>query len=208
MFCTYCNQQNSDRNKFCESCGKPLAVKPAGTTSSSVSVSKTTDWSKWLRRLPSLGAALVIWGFFLPWALVSCSISFGTSETGITASGYEIATGNFAALEEIRDFGSMLGASEELNVQESSTPLLWLIFVLGIIGLLALNGRVSGSIVAILAGIFGVAGMTIATIQFSEVGKELSTAGLKLQFQNGFWLTWIGFVWLALLAIMTVRQKR
>lgn len=208
MFCTYCGHQNSAGNKFCEACGKPLAVKPAGTVSTSVPVSKTTDWSKWLKRLPSLGAAFVIWGFFLPWVLVSCSVSFGDSDSGITASGYEIASGNFAALQEIRVFGSMFGAPEDLNAQESSTPLVWLILVLGIVGLLALNGRLSGSIVAILVGISGVAGMTIATIRFSEVGKELSMEGLKLEFQNGFWLTWIGFIWLALFAIMTVRQKK
>ncbi len=211
MYCTHCGHQNATGTKFCEACGKPLVVAPASmptSTSRPVAASTPIDWSRWLRRLPSIGAAVVVWGFFFPWILVSCSVNLGSSDTGIKASGYEIASGNYAALNQIRQYSSMLGNTGDTNSQETSSPLVWLILVLGLVGLLALDGRAVGSVMAILTGILGVAAMTIVTLRLSGLGEELSRQGLKLQFQEGFWATWLGFIWLALTAMMTARQKR
>jgi hypothetical protein len=208
MYCTHCGHQNATGTKFCESCGKPLIVTQVATQASSPSAPVTsTDWSRWLRRLPSIGAAIVVWGFFLPWVLVSCSVNFGSSDSGIKASGYEIASGNYATLNQIQQYSSMLGNTGGVNSQETGSPLVWLILVLGLVGLLALNGKAMGSIAAILAGILGIVGMAIVTFYMSTLGGELSRQGLKLQFQGGFWATWLGFIWLALSAMMTVKQK-
>lgn len=210
-YCTHCGRQNRAGTKFCASCGQPLVATPVSTRASPptpLATSTPIDRSRWLRRLPSIGAALVVWGFFLPWVLVSCSVDFGASDIGFEASGYEIASGNFAVLNQLQEYSWMLGYSEEAYSQEADTPALWLILVLGLAGLLALQGRAAGSALAILAGILGAIGMTIVTVRLTGAVEELSRQGLRLQFREGFWITWLGFIWLASTGLMTVRQKR
>jgi hypothetical protein len=217
MYCTHCGYQNTAGSKFCESCGKSLItsqpraqVMPSRrvTPAKTVPTSTPVDWSSWLRRLPSIGAAIVVYGFFLPWVLVSCNLSFGSSDSGIKASGYEIASGNYAALNQLQEYSALFGNYEQVDSQETNTPMLWLILVLGFVGFLALSGGRVGSVFAILAGILGISGMSIVTLRLSGLGQELSRQGLRLQLEEGFWITWIGFVWLAMSAIMTIRQKR
>jgi hypothetical protein len=157
--------------------------------------------------LPSIGALIVVLGFFLPWVLVSCSISLDSDAPIVEASGYEIASGN-NALRDLQNMGSMFGGNSEMDNRETSSPLLWFILVFGIIGLISINGRHSGTISAIMAGILGIIGMIIFSVLISEFGEELSREGLKLRFQEGFWMTWIGFAWLTLSGIMTSQQRR
>jgi len=175
-----------------------------------------------LRRLPSLGAVLAVVGFFLPWILVSCNAGFGPDTELVKASGYEIASGNYDELRDLQNniesmFGSAgdmygnggdwLGSAGDLlgsgvsNAPERY-PLLWFVLVFGVIGLLSLTGRKSGKAIAIVTGVLGLIGMIIFSIRASSFGEELSREGFKLQFQEGFWITWVGFTWLTLSAIL------
>ena len=209
MYCTYCGHPNKEGNKFCETCGKALESSnptqpPIGPipTAGVVGQGKPSGES-WLKRMPSLGAAIVILGFFLPWVLVSCNTGFGYFDVDLKASGYEMASGNYAVLQ---DLGNMYG-SDILNTQETSSPLLWFVLVFGVIGLVSLNGRFSGTVSAILAGLLGILSMIIFSVRLSDLGKEILSLGYIVQYQGGYWMTWIGFLWLTLSAILTRRQR-
>jgi len=212
MYCTYCNHPNPEGNKFCESCGKPLAIKqqvappPVQPTPQSTSRPSPTSWA---RRLASIGSAIVIYGFFLPWLLVSCSLDVNKT-SGIKVSGYEIASGNYKIAQNLNQLGTLFGGNTlDTSSAETAYPLLAAIPLLGAIGLIALNGRVSGSIVAILTGLLGIGGMAIFSITAVAYGSQLGQSMLlQLNFREGFWASWFGFIWQVIVAIMTVRQRR
>ena len=211
MYCTYCNHPNHEGNKFCESCGKPLAIRqqviaPPPVSQSTVATPSQTSWA---RRLASIGSAIVIYGFFLPWLLVSCSLDVNKT-SGISVSGYEIASGNYKIAQNLNQLGTLFGGNTyNTSSAETAYPLLAAIPLLGAIGLIALNGRVSGSIVAILTGLLGIGGMAIFSLTAVTYGSQLGQSMLlELSFREGFWATWFGFLWQVIVAIMTVRQRR
>lgn len=147
--------------------------------------------------------------FFLPWILVSCSLDVDET-SGIEVTGYEIASGNYKISQNINQFGTLFGGYPyETTNAEGAFPLLAAIPLFGAIGLIALNGRVSGSVVAILTGLLGIGGMAIFSITAVAYGNELNQSMLlKLSFREGFWGTWFGFLWQIIVAIMSVRQRR
>lgn len=206
MYCTYCNHPNTEGSKFCENCGKPLV----GNVVAAPSVSKLPVPTKtsWTRRLASIGSALVLICFFLPWLLASCSFD-PNGDSGIEVSGYEIASGNYKIAQDMSQFGALFGGNPyETSNDEVAYPLLAVIPLLGALGLIALNGRASGSVVAILAGLLGMAGMTIFSIAMSGYESELQSMLIQLSYRVGYWGTWLGFIWLVIVGILTVRQNR
>lgn len=207
MYCTYCNHQNDEGNKFCEKCGKPLVRQQ--TTLSSTPIIPLPSQTSWARRLASIGGAIVIYCFFLPWLLVSCSVNVGNN-TGIEVSGYDIASGNYKLTQNLSQLSTLFGGNvNQTSNTNNSFPLLALIPLLGAIGLLSLNGRVSGSIVTMLTGFLGIGGMAIFTIAALTYGNELTQSMLlQLGFRIGFWGTWLGFLWQVVVAIMTVRKHK
>lgn len=206
MYCTYCNHPNIEGNKFCENCGRPLVgkeVSPAPATQIS-----SPPKAKISRRLASIGSALVLICFFLPWLLVSCSFD-PNGDSGIEVSGYEIASGNYKIAEDLNQFGSMFGGSPyETSNADTAYPLLALIPLVGALGLMALNGRASGSVMAIFAGLLGMGGMIIFSIAVATIQPDLQSMMLEANYRAGYWGTWLGFIWLVVLGIMTVRQNK
>jgi hypothetical protein len=212
MYCTYCNHPNPEGNKFCENCGKPLARQQQASPPSPQLTAQPTphpSQTSWARRLASIGGAIVIYGFFLPWLLVSCSLDVNKT-SGIKVSGYEIASGNYKITQNLNQLGTLFGGNTYTpSGAETAYPLLAAIPLLGVIGLIALNGRVSGSVVAITTGLLGIGGMVIFSIVAVGYGSQLSQSMLlQLSFREGFWVTWFGFIWQVIVAIMTVRQRR
>lgn len=206
MYCTYCNHPNTEGNKFCENCGKPLAVQQVTPPPAPQPPVRTkTSWS---RRLASIGSAFVIICFFMPWLLASCSFD-PNGDSGIEVSGYEIASGNYKIAQDLNQFGSMFGGNSlETSNADTAYPLLAVIPLLGAVGLIALNGRASGSVVAILAGLLGMGGMTIFSIAIAGYQSELQSMLIELSYRAGFWGTWFGFIWLVVVGILTIRQNR
>lgn len=207
MYCTYCNHPNPDGNKFCENCGKPLVRQQVPPPP--VQQPPRPSQTSWARRLASIGSAIVIYCFFLPWLLVSCSLDVN-KESGIEVSGYEIASGDYKITQNLNQLGTFFGANTyDSSSANTAYPLLAAIPLLGAIGLIAFNGRVSGSVIAILTGLLGIGGMAIFSITAVAYGNELSQSMLlELNFREGFWGTWFGFIWQVIVAIMTVRQRR
>ena len=207
MYCTHCNHPNPEGNKFCENCGKPLARQQASPPPPQPT-SRPSETS-WARRLASIGSAIVLYCFFLPWLLVSCSLDVNKT-SGIKVSGYEIASGNYKITQNLNQLGTLFGGNTyDTSSAESAYPLLAAIPLLGAIGLIALNGRVSGSVVAILTGLLGIGGMAIFSITAVTYGSQLGQSSLlQLNFREGFWGTWFGLLWQVIVAIMTVRQRR
>jgi hypothetical protein len=207
MYCTYCNHPNPDENKFCENCGKPLIRQQVSPPP--VPQPARSSQTSWARRLASIGSAIVIYGFFLPWLLVSCSLDVN-KKSGIEVSGYEIASGNYKITQNLSQLGTFFGTNTyDTSAANTAYPLLAVIPLLGALGLVSLNGRVSGSVIAILTGLLGIGGMAIFTITAVAYGNELRQSMLlELNFRQGFWATWFGFMWQVIIAIMTVRQRR
>ena len=207
MYCTYCNHPNPDGNKFCENCGKPLGRQQVAPPLPQPT--PRPPQTSWARRLASIGSVIVLFCFFLPWILVSCSLDVDET-SGIEVTGYEITSGNYKISQNLNQFGTLFGGYPyETTNAESAFPLLAAIPLFGAIGLIALNGRVSGSVVAILTGLLGIGGMAIFSITAVAYGNELNQSMLlKLSFREGFWGTWFGFLWQIIVAIMTVRQRR
>jgi hypothetical protein len=212
MYCTHCNHPNPEGNKFCESCGKPLAIRqqviaPPPVSQSTIAAPSQTSWA---RRLASIGSAIVLYCFFLPWILVSCSLDVNNQAGGVEVSGYEIASGDYKFTENLNQLGTLFGGNPyQTSNTESAYPLLAVIPLLGAIGLISLNGRISGSIAAILSGLLGIGGMAIFSLVAVAYGEKLNQEMLlQLHFRGGFWGTWFGFIWLVIVAIMTVRQRR
>jgi hypothetical protein len=145
----------------------------------------------------------------MPWLLVSCSLDVN-KESGIEVSGYEIASGDYKIMQGLDQLGPYFGPDPyDTSGTDTAYPLLAVIPLLGAIGLMALNGRVSGSVVAILTGLLGIGGMAIFSIAAVAFGNEMSQSILlEINFRQGFWGTWFGFIWLVIVAIMTVRQRR
>jgi hypothetical protein len=203
MYCINCGHPNLETNKYCEKCGKPLAhqvrSQPQRATQPNIN-------GNWVKRTPSIGSALIIICFFLPWVLVSCSIG-GSNDTGFRATGYEIASGDYSAMNSINQLSQLMGGTPSTMTEDAAYPIFAVIPLLGMIGLVSLNGKSSGSVAAIISGLFGIVGMVFFTIKATSYGNELSLTALQLKFQSGYWGTWIGFLWQTLAAIMTVRLK-
>jgi hypothetical protein len=212
MYCTYCNHPNPEENKFCESCGRPLVINQQTNQPSPMSQAVTATPSKtsWARRLASIGSMIVFYCFFLPWILVSCSLDVNNQAGGVEVSGYEIASGDYKFTENLNQLGALFGGnSYQASRTESAYPLLAVIPLLGAIGLISLNGRISGSVAAILSGFLGMGGMAIFSLVAIAYGEKLNQEMLlQLHFRGGFWGTWFGFIWLIIVAIMTIRQRR
>lgn len=206
MYCTYCNHPNVDGNKFCENCGKPLVAKEA--VSVPVPQAIAPSRASWTRRLASVGSALVLICFFLPWLLVSCSFD-PNGDSGIKVSGYEIASGNYQIAENLNQFGGLFGGSSyETSNSDVAYPLLALIPLVGALGLMALNGRASGSVAAIIAGILGIGGMLLFSLAVSRLQPDLQGMMLQTSYQTGYWGSWLGFIWLVVAGFLTVRQNK
>ena len=211
MYCTYCNHPNPEGNKFCESCGKPLAIKQQVVppiVQPIVQQASRPSQTSWARRLASIGSLIVMYCFFSPWLLVSCSLDVN-NQSGMEVSGYEIASGDYKITQNLNQLGTLFGGNAyDTSNADSAFPLLAVIPLLGAIGLISLNGRISGSIVAILIGLLGIGGMAIFSVTALAYGNKLSQEMLlQLHFREGFWGTWFGFIWLVIVAIMTVRQR-
>jgi len=212
MYCTYCNHLNAEGNKFCEACGKPLnpvnivepvAVRPV------VREQKKVKKSSWLRRLPSIGALVVLVCFFLPWVMVSCTLDVGaTRDFGYGITGFEIASGSYPIMDIPDEFKSSLFnlGGEPAASDTKPYPLLVLIPLMGFIGLFSLNGRLSGTVLAIISGILGILGILAFTIAIIYTNSKISMTGFRLQFQSGVWGTWIGFFWQVLTSIVTINR--
>ena len=199
-YCINCGRQNSPSNKFCENCGKPLTQ--GGQSGSS----GPRHPSRAHRRWPAAGSALALICFFFPWVVVSCNVSLGTS-TSVSATGYEIATGNYSALRGFTDAYSLLGGAASQLPQTQSFPLLWAIPLLALAGLFCLNGRSSGTTVAIVAGILGIVGLITFSIKASEIDRQLQLAAFSLRYREAYWGTWLGFLWQTGMAMFAVRSK-
>lgn len=211
MYCTYCNHPNAEGNKFCESCGRPLnptpvpPPQPAKVTS--VEPLKTKKVSN-VRRLASIGGLVVIICFFLPWVLVSCSYNLGaTNNVGYGLTGFELASGTYPIMNVPNNLQTNPFLSQKDNsTSTDSYPWLLVIPLMGLIGLTSLNGKVSGSILALVSGIIGVIGMLAFTIGVIYINSKISIAGFRYEYQSGFWGTWIGLIWQVILSMITYKN--
>jgi hypothetical protein len=211
MYCTYCNHLNAEGNKFCEACVKPLnpvnivepvAVRPV------VREQKKVKKSSWLRRLPSIGALVVLVCFFLPWVMVSCTLDVGaTRDFGYGITGFEIASGSYPIMDIPEEFKSGLFGISTDPTPSDTEPYPWLVLIplMGIIGLFSLNGRVSGTILAIISGVLGILGILAFTLMIIYTNSKISISGFRLQFQSGIWGTWIGLLWQTITSFLTLR---
>lgn len=190
MYCSSCGHNNPDGSKFCEKCGASLSI--SGHTKAKMASSSP------LRKLASIGGALVIICFFLPWVMASCSSGglFG-EDVEIKASGLELATGRIHDLDTLYNMGSYSGYDSNELTDETSTPLFFLIPLLGLGAFYSLTDKKSGSIVAMICGILGIIFLIVFGVKFHNAKEELELSSysmLSMKLQFGYFLAWIGFI--------------
>jgi len=193
MFCSTCGHKNPEGSKFCESCGSPMPV------SENANMKKKS--SSALRRLASIGGALVLICFFLPWVMASCS-SGGLlgGDIEVKASGLELATGRIHDLDVLYNSYS----ADEI-AEETSTPLFFLVPILGLGAFYSLTDKKSGSIVAMICGILGIIFLIVFGVKFHNAKEELELSSysmLSMKLQFGYILAWIGFIFQTVLGFL------
>ncbi len=201
MYCIHCGKPNEPGNKFCEHCGKTLTQPAAAMVQPQVK-----NGASWARRLPSIGGAVAFWLFFMPWVLVSCSGSLGAG-IRVEASGYEIASGNYSELRDLSELGGIFGVPATDRSEADPVPALALIPIFGLLGLASLNGRFSGSVIAILGGLLGLIGLAIFTVGALAFANEIAQSGFNMQLRVGYWGSWIAFIWQTVVGMMTARVR-
>jgi len=176
MYCTHCGFENKGDNQFCENCGKSMTNLPAP-------VPLTSMWGKWA----SIGSALVVICFFLPWASVSCS-----GRQIISVTGSEIATGNYPGLNNISDATSLFGYNPDYS-GIPSYPAVLLLPLIGAVGFFVLNGKRESSIISMSVGALGCIGLLILMVSISDLKNKVSTGGVfELKYEIGIWGQWLG----------------
>ena len=186
MYCSNCGHKNPSNGKFCEACGKPLDNVSKQVTSQSVKSP--------FQKFASIGGALVIICFFIPWLMASCSSGGYSAEyPEIKLSGWELATGRVNELDEFYDIA---GAYYEYDLEDGS-PALFLVPLMGIAGLFVLSDKPSSSLIATICGGVGVLILIIFGINVGNYKDELvsGTYGMiSIRYQFGFYMTWLGFI--------------
>ncbi len=214
MFCSKCGHKNKLGAKFCESCGFNLETADVIKTPA---IGRITSKNPSLGRVASIGGALAIICFFLPWVSVSCK-SEGLTGTNlkVDGSGYEIATGSYGELNSAnsaaKNIQSMFGSSYDLeDLGITKYPMLFIVPLLGIVGLLAYTEDRS---MIKAAGISGVVGILILLFIFIKVIElrgqiESNTYGyVKVSQQIGYWGEWIGMLAMTATGYLTWKNKR
>jgi hypothetical protein len=206
IFCGNCGAKNNSSYQFCENCGHRL---------SSIQVPGPYKGRTWSSKIASIGAAIVLIFFFLPWASVSCSSSM-LSMSSLSVSGYQIASGNIPALKSLNDWGGYLGALGGMDTSgtsdlvknalnnKTSSPAVWLIFVVGLVGLLSLLGGRSGGRIALGVGILGVIGLIIFGINLSGINSQINTFGFRAKTEFGLIAEWLGFLFMIGMGILSL----
>jgi len=206
MFCTFCGAKNTETNKFCLECGKPL-VKPDGTSVGGGSLNRSVDKAQAtsipgsdlisnfklsgkenMKRMATVGAVLVLICFFLPWLMVSCS--FNPSE-GLELSGYDMVTMTSDVNSLANSFSPYSYGQPAYD--DSSTFFIVLVLAIPVcvgISLFFLYkpsraGVIFFTVVAILALLF-------FSFMIADFKSSAQQDGIIISFRIGFWGTWIG----------------
>jgi len=207
IYCENCGSRNDASSQFCENCGYP--IKPIEQASKTQSAPKSRSW---ISRMASIGASIVIIFFFLPWATVSCSSNLVSLPIPISASGYQIASGQYPLINDASSLYSLLNSyglisdSTEISqlTQQISAPFIWLILICGIMGLLSLAGGRTGGTIALIAGIVGVIVLIVLGIKLSEINSQISLYGFKIRTEIGIVVEWLGFLFMILIGVLSL----
>lgn len=161
-----------------------------------------------LKRIAAVGGPLVILCFFLPWLFASCTVSsmLGGEAQGFNVSGLEIATGDYRFLDQISSLAGMYGGdtSQMGDMNLEAKPFVFLVPLLGLVGLAALNGRASGQFVAAAAGVLGVITMIVIGSQLGKVMDDAMNSGFTIEYRLGYYGVWIGFIWMVILGLSAI----
>jgi len=203
MYCTFCGAQNKETNKFCLECGKPL-VKPDGSPvgggSSSSPLNNTTVRSTQpvinlkisgkenMKRLATIGAVMVLICFFLPWLMVSCSLS---PSDGIEMSGYDMVTMTSDANNLANSFSPYYYG--QTSYGESAALFVILVLAIPICAGLSLFFVYKPSRAGVIVfTIFAILALLFFSLMVSDLKSSAIQDGVVLSFRIGFWGTWIG----------------
>jgi len=211
IYCGNCGQRNETSARFCEKCGQTIVHDRP-----SMIVSPPRKRS-WLAKLASVGASIAIICFFLPWVSVSCSTNPGIfTMPATTVSGYQIASGNFPLVDNLNNLGGLFGGISGLDSTgvsdsistylngETSSPAVWLILLIGIIGLSTLIGGKKGGKIAIGIGILGIIALFVFGIKLGSINSQISISGFKVKTEAGLILEWLGFLFMTGMGITSI----
>ena len=204
MYCTYCGAQNAEGQNIAGIVGnhwcrlkhkkRPIQIRlvhlnpsyPPPRTIPTTGSQNIKVGPKWA----SIGAALAVLCFFLPWLMVSYSgLLLGQNKLGF--SGWQMGTGN-------------LGTGYQQ--QGSAQPAIFLILLLGLIGFVCLNGKRSGAIAAMASGVAGMIGMIIYTANLGSQSSSNIFFNVQVSQGVGYFGEWLGFLILVGVGFYAFRQ--
>ena len=212
IYCTECGAKNDASSQFCENCGKPLDKLSASVPQVTHPLTQSRPRT-WISKAASVGALIAILCFFLPWLSVSCTAA-GYAVPSSTVSGSQIASGHIPLLDNIQDLSYYLGdyGLSELGLGSSKTsdvasqvahPAVWLILVIGLLGLLTLLGGKRGGKIAIVVGVLGIIALLIVGINISRLNSQISLYGFKVKTQAGLVFEWLAFLYLIGMGVLS-----
>lgn len=209
IYCGKYGHPNDPASKFCEVCGEPLTAKNAEERSM---VAEPQKSKKWISRLSSMVAGLIILFFFLPWVSVSCNYSLLSSQK-IKASGYQLASGDFPLINKATDITSLVSGydigSDQINEikSQASTPVLWMVLVLGIIGIFCLLGGKAGGAISLIVGFLGIIFLISLASKLSTLSSQIQMMGFKINTEPALVMEWLGFILLIVIGIIALIYK-
>jgi len=193
MYCGECGYKNPPNADFCSNCGERLSK--AGGSNGDLTNGRRNKHKLFV----SIGSAITMICFFLPWMVVSCSgLEMQISGSQLASGNIKISDGVDTITETIGDladfYGVDLGANN--NYGPDGYAALYLILIFGICGLAVLIGERNGSLAAIAGGVLGMIGLLIVLGRAGSFKRDLeaNTYGwVQLKYQIGYLGEWIGF---------------
>jgi hypothetical protein len=219
LYCGNCGTKNESSAQFCGNCGRPLP----SNRSSFPHKGRT-----WISKAASIGATIVIIFFFLPWVSVSCSM---LRMSVISVSGYQVASGHMldnlnstlgglgstlGGLGDLSGLGGMdtSGISDQVSKylnNKTSVPAVWLILVIGVLGIFSLVGGKGGGKIALGVGVIGVIALIVLAVKISGINSQIAVSGFSIKTEGGLVMEWLGFLFMSgagILSLMYDENKK
>ncbi len=174
MNCPNCGKENTEKARFCRSCGKPLTAAVALPAQAGINWLRMP--ANWKMFLPLIGMGLVILGMVLPWL----------GGGGVYYSSFTVSDLLISSIRSMRLYDETIPA-----LVIAILVAIWVAFVSGLLGHAVLWKHAVSRWITVIAGGVGLAMMITITVGvFSNAGKDFFS---DTNVGAGFIITWIGF---------------
>lgn len=198
MYCTYCGAKNNEGSKFCMECGKALiqsdgarvrSSSPESSSQTTITVPFGLKGKESKKRIATVGGAMVVICFFLPWILVSCSYD---ASYGMELSGFDMVT--MSADSNELSYYSAYGLGDSSADDGSAMFILGVVIVplFSAIGTFFLYKENRG--LGLFFSAVALISLLLLSFMFADLRSSAMQEGFIVKFRIGFWGTWLGVI--------------